>query len=75
MQVGRRVQGYMHTLHTGTSGAVNVGGERTAKGRYGPHVLAVPRMADLCGQVGARVKRLLLCSGSSRESHKTDICS
>lgn len=69
------MQGYMHMLHTGTLGAVNVGGERTAKGRYGPHVLAVLGMADLCGQVGARVKRPLLCSGSTRESHKTDICS
>lgn len=75
MQVGGRVQGYMHTLHTGTPGAVNVGGEGTVKGRYGPHVLAVLRTADLCRQVGARVKRPLLCSDSTRESHKMDICS
>lgn len=47
----------MHTLHTGTPGAVNVGGERTGKGWDGPHVLVVLRMADLCGQVAVRVKR------------------
>lgn len=72
---GKGVQGDMHTLHTGTPGAVNVGGERTGKGWDGPHVLVVLRMADLCGQVAVRVKRTLLCSYSTRESQKMDICS
>lgn len=49
--------GCMHTLHTGTPGAVNVGGERTRKCWNGPHVPVLLRMADLCGQVGVRVKR------------------
>lgn len=49
--------GARHTLHTGTPGAVNVGGEKTGKGWYGPHILVVLRMADLCGQVAVRVKR------------------
>lgn len=75
MRVERWVQGYMHSLHTGTPGAMNMGGERTAKSQYGPHILAVLRMSDLCGQRGARVKRPLLCSNSTRESHETDICS
>lgn len=75
MRVGGRVRGCMHTLRTGTPGAVNVGGERPEKGRYGPHILAALRMAELCGQVGARVKRCWLCSDSTRESHKVDICS
>lgn len=44
-------EGCTHTLHTGTPGAVNVGGERTRKCWYGPHILVVLRMADLCGQV------------------------
>lgn len=73
VQVGRRLQGCAHTLHTGTLGAVNVGGERTVKGRYGPHILAVLRMADSYGQVGARVKRPLPCSDSTRVSHRMDI--
>lgn len=50
MQAGRWMQGYTHTLRTGTPGAVNVGGGRTAKGCCGPHILAVLRMADLHGQ-------------------------
>lgn len=66
----------MPTLHTGTPGAMNVGGERPAKGRYGPRILAVLGMAELCGQVGARVKRCWLCSDSTRGAvHKVDICS
>lgn len=52
---GKGVQGYMHTLHTGTLGARSAGGERTRKCWYSPHILVVLRMADLCGQV--RVKR------------------
>lgn len=46
----------MHTLHTGTPGAVNVGGERTRKCWYSLHILVLT-MADLCGQVGVRVTR------------------
>lgn len=65
----------MHTLHTGTPGALNMGGERTVKGWYGPHILAVLRMANSHGQVRARVKRLLLCSDGIRDSHKMEMCS
>lgn len=57
---GKGVDGYMHTLHTGTPGAVNVGNERTRKCWYSPHILVVLTMADLCGQVGVRVKRTFL---------------
>lgn len=53
---GEGCAGYMHTLHTGTPGAVNVGGERTRKCWYSLHVLVLT-MADLCGQVGVRVTR------------------
>lgn len=44
--MGSWVRDYMHTLHTGTPGTMKVGGERTVKGQYGPHVLAVLRMGD-----------------------------
>lgn len=58
---GKGVHGYMYTLHTGTPGAANVGNERARKCWYSPHILVVLRMADLCGQVGVRVKRTFLC--------------
>lgn len=52
----------------GALGAMNMGGEGSGKGREGPCVLAVLRMADWCGWVGARWK-------STGESHKVDTSS
>lgn len=74
MQVGRWLQDYRHTLHTGTPGAMNMGSERTAKGQYVLDVLVLLRVADVCGQAGERVETLCFAVTAS-ERNKRDICS